>query len=104
MESEKNTILDIEKITKESKGILPNALKGKYIPYSVQELSALKEKSKFDLSHMIEDNKWLDFIYCGDWEHNNRLQFIRLFYFKEWKQRKQTNEVRPDKKGQFKLL
>jgi hypothetical protein len=53
---------------------------------------------------MIESNKWLDFIYSGDWEHNNRLQFVRLFYYKEWKTKKATNSVRADKQGQLKLL
>lgn len=104
MESEKNTILDIEKITKESKGILPNASKGKYINHSVEELTALRDKSRFDFAYMIESNKWLDYIYSGDWEHNNRLQFIRLFYYKEWKTKKAVNSVQADKQGQLKLL
>jgi hypothetical protein len=104
MESEKNTILDIDKITNQSKGILPNASKGKYITYSVDELTALRDKSRFDFAYMIESNKWLDFIYSGDWEHNHRLQFVRLFYYKEWKTKKATNSVRADKQGQLKLL
>ena len=105
MENEKDTTLDIEKITKESKGILPNPSKGKYIPYSVAELQELKEKSKFDFAYLIESSDWLKLIYSGDWEHNSRLNFVRMFYYKEWKKNKNANQpINTDKKGQYKLL
>ena len=105
MGSEKHTILDTEKITNESKGLLPNLSKGKYIPYSVEQLQELKEKSKFDFAYLIESSNWLKFIYSGDWEHNARLNFIRMFYYKEWKKKKNAAQPKnTDKKGQYKLL
>jgi hypothetical protein len=69
----------------ESKGILPNQSKGKYIPYSVEQLKEFREKDKFAFVEMIKSNDWLKYIYSGDWEHNARLNYIRMFYYKEYR-------------------
>ena len=82
----------------------------KTIPYSIEELEAMKSKSRFDLAHLIESQKWLDFIYTGDWEHNDKLRFVRMFYFMEWKKPKPKNAIKivgkkqNDDPNQFKLM
>lgn len=76
-----------------------------YIPYSVDKLRELSEKSAFDFAIMIEENKWLNYIYTGDWTHNDRLQFIRIWWYTKWRKTKDVKEkIRTDKKGQLKLL
>lgn len=85
MENQKDTSLLTETTLNQSKGILPNESKGKYIPYSVEELQQMKEKSAFDLAHLIKQENWLKMIYSGDWEHNKRLNFVRMFYYQEFR-------------------
>lgn len=76
-----------------------------YIPYNVNELQALLDKSAFDFAILIEEKKWLNFIYTGDCEHNARLQFVRMWYYSKWRKKQGVNEkTKVDKKGQFKLL
>ena len=105
MENQSDTILVTETITNQSKGILPNLPKGKYIPYSVDEMSLMVEKSRFDFAVWIEENGWLNYLYSGDWEHNARLQFIRLWYYKDWRKTKITKtKENTHQKGQLKLL
>lgn len=96
----------------QSKGILPNQSKGKYIPYSVEQLKEMKEKSKFDLANLIKSEGWLKMLYSGDWEHNQRLNFIRLFYYQEYrgikpdyvKQKEQYEKSKQEGQQQLNLL
>ena len=94
MEKTKDTILVTETSINQSKSSLPNASKGKYIKYTLEELKALKEKSKFDFANLIKSEKWLDLLYSGDWEHNERLNFVRMFYYQEYR------GIKPDWKKQ----
>jgi len=73
----------------------------------VEELTALRDKSRFDFAYLIEIEGWLKFIYSGDWEHNARLNFVRSFYYRDWKLKATNSDKLKDKtykKGQFKLL
>lgn len=65
----------------------------------------MRDKSKSDFAALIEKNEWLNLLYSGDWEHNERLQFVRMFYNKEQKvQKVKTSGLKTDKFGQIKLL
>lgn len=54
----------------------------------------MKEKSPFDFANLIKSSGWLKMIYTGDWEHNQRLNFVRLFYYQEYR------GIKPDYKVQ----
>ena len=69
---------------KESKGILPNEQKGKYIKYSVDELKALSKKP-LDFATLIKSEGWLKLLYTGDWTHNERLNFVRMWFYREYR-------------------
>jgi hypothetical protein len=65
----------------------------------------MRDKSKSDFAALIEKNEWLNLLYSGDWEHNERLQFVRMFYNKEQRvQKVKTSGLKTDKLGQIKLL
>ena len=81
-------ISDMSSITemsiKESKGILPNEQKGKYIKYSVDELKDLSKKP-LDFATLIKSEGWLKLLYTGDWTHNERLNFVRMWFYREYR-------------------
>jgi len=77
--------LTTETTTKLSKGTLPNLQKGLYINHSVDELKEMSEKSAFDFANLIKEKKWLKLLYTGDWTHNQRLNFVRIWYYQKYR-------------------
>jgi len=63
--------------------------------------------------HMINEQQWMTFIYDTDWENNEKLNFVRIWFARTTGQdkhlppvKKQTleNEEKIDNFGQIKLL
>ena len=65
--------------------------KNTHIPWSVQELSNWSESPMF--FDMVIQNKWLENIYTNDWQQNDRLRFIRIWWSKN------VRELPPVKKS-----
>lgn len=55
-----------------------------YIQYSVDELKEMSKKP-LDFANTIKQNNWLKLLYTGDWVHNERLNFVRMWFYREYR-------------------
>jgi hypothetical protein len=67
-----------------------------------EELIHLRDTCPNDLMNLIISNEWMKGIYTNDWQQNERLQIVRMFFNKRRPATK--SELIIDKKGQTKLL
>jgi hypothetical protein len=83
--------------------ILPKKRSKTYrIEHTAEELIQLRDTCPNDFMNMIIANEWMKGMYTNDWEQNERLQIVRLFFNKRKPAAK--SEVKTDKLGQTKLL
>lgn len=52
--------------------------------------------------NLIIANDWMKGMYTNDWEQNERLQIVRMFFNK--RKPAAPSEIKADKQGQTKLL
>jgi len=71
-----------------------------HIGYTREQLVELSKDTLLFLQ-LIHENQWMKGIYAGDWDYNEKLQFIRLWYA-NWMKPQAKQKV--DKQGQIKLL
>lgn len=72
------------------------------IELTAEELITIRDNCPNDFMNMIIANEWMKGMYTNDWEQNERLQIVRLFFNKRKPAAK--SEVKVDKQGQTKLL
>jgi len=72
------------------------------IEMTAEELKTIRDNCPNDFMNMIIANEWMKGMYSNDWEQNERLQIVRLFFNKRKPAAK--SEVKADKLGQTKLL
>jgi len=72
------------------------------IEYTAEELREMRDTCPNDLMNLIIKHDWMKGMYTNDWEQNERLQIVRLFFNKRKPAAK--SEVKTDKLGQTKLL
>lgn len=72
------------------------------IELTAEELKTIRDNCPNDFMNMIIANEWMKGMYSNDWEQNERLQIVRLFFNKRKPAAK--SEVKTDKSGQTKLL
>lgn len=67
-------------------------------------------KNTTEFFNLIHEQQWMTFIYDGDWENNEKLNFIRVWFArttnqdKHLKPRQLESTEKVDKFGQTKLL
>ena len=67
-------------------------------------------KDRTAFLHMINEQQWMKFIYNNDWENNEKLNFIRIWFARTTNQDKHLKPIKlesqekVDKFGQTKLL
>jgi hypothetical protein len=72
------------------------------IEMTAEELITIRDNCPNDFMNMIIANEWMKGMYTNDWEQNERLQIVRLFFNK--RKPAAPSEIKADKLGQTKLL
>lgn len=76
-----------------------------HIPWSVEQLNNFAETPMF--IDMVIQNKWLENIYTNDWQQNDRLRFIRVWWAKHMRELPPVKKPKKNSKfapNQLKLL
>jgi len=72
------------------------------IEYTAEQLRTMRDTCPNDLMNLIIKHNWMQNYYANDWEQNERLQIVRMFFNKRRPAVK--SEIKVDKIGQTKLL
>jgi hypothetical protein len=72
------------------------------IEYTAEELRTMRDTCPNDLMNLIIKHNWMQNYYANDWEQNERLQIVRLFFNK--RKPAAPSQIIADKQGQTKLL
>ena len=72
------------------------------IEYTADQLREMRDTCPNDLMNIIIKHNWMQNYYANDWEQNERLQIVRLFFNK--RKPAATAQIKVDKQGQTKLL
>ena len=75
------------------------------IHLTAEELIHLRDNCPNDLMNLIIKHEWMKLIYDADWEHNERLQIVRLFFNRPANvKKKEQIKTGQTENGQIKLL